>query len=242
TGWSDMQTTVREFDTEKVKASKEDIDALLLFAGLYSAVLAAFSVFSIGFLLPDRGAETVVLLRELVSQGAASAGQAVRRTRRLPPAVTDDSDFVAPTWAVRVNILWFASLVISMATASYAIMVKQWLTEYLAMEYASPQERLRARQYRYPAMKSWHVFSIAALLPLLLQLSLGLFFIGLCYFTAAFNRQLGLTTLPLVSGWIFFFGMAIISPLLSPRCPFKVTLLKHTMKTGREHFPFLPTL
>ena len=209
---------------------------------MYSAVLAAFSVFSTTFLLPDRGAETVELLRELVNQNADSGLQSLKHARLTPPAVTDDPDFVAPTWAVRVNILWFASLVLSLATASFSILVKQWLTEYLAMEYTSPQERLRARQYRYPALKSWYIFEIAALLPLLLQLSLGLFFVGLCYFTAAFNPQLGFTTLPLVSGWVFFFATAILSALLSPRCPYKVTLLKGVMKSARKRLPFLPAI
>lgn len=33
--------------------------------------------------------------------------------------------FVAPEWAVRVNGLWFASLIVSLATASLSMLVKQ---------------------------------------------------------------------------------------------------------------------
>lgn len=89
-----------------------------------------------------------------------------------------DSLFEPPFWAIRVNELWFASLVCSLATASLGMLVKQWLREYLAIERVSPQERLRARLYRNPAMVQWKVFEIAAILPLLLQVSLGLFFVG----------------------------------------------------------------
>ena len=74
-----------------------------------------------------------------------------------------------PDWALWVNGLWFASLVISLATASLGILVQSWLREYLAGEWISPQEKLRARQYRHPAMEHWRVFEIAAALPLLLQ-------------------------------------------------------------------------
>lgn len=70
------------------------------------------------------------------------------------------------------------------------------------------------------------VFEIAAVLPLLLQLSLSLFFIGLCYFTAAVHSSIGYTTLPLVIAWALCFMVAAILPLLYPLCPYRVTLLK----------------
>ena len=81
--------------------------------------------------------------------------------------------------AVRINTLWFASLVFSLATASFGMSVKQWLREYLVCDYTSPQARLRIRQHRDPGMRAWKVLELAAMLPLLLQLSLALFFAGL---------------------------------------------------------------
>ena len=145
-----------------------------------------------------------------------------------PPA------FEAPTWALRVNGLWFASLIVSLATASFGMLVKSWLREYLAAEQLAPQLRLRVRQYRYPALQKWKVFEIAAALPLLLQLALGLFFIGLCFFTAQINSRMSLTSLPLVAAWAFFFILTAIAPLVSPRCPFKLLLLKRTLKWARR--------
>ncbi len=127
---------------------------------------------------------------------------------------------------IRVNVLWFASLTFSLMTASFAILVKQWLREYLAVEYPSPQARLRIRHHRYPELLRWKVFEIAALLPLLQQLALALFFIGLCYFTASVHESVGHTTLPLVAGWAFCFTVATLLPVFLPRCPYKTTLLK----------------
>ena len=141
--------------------------------------------------------------------------------------------FSAPEWAVRVNGLWFASLVVSLATASLSMLVKQWLREYLAVERTAPQERLRARQYRRPALDKWRVFEIAAILPILLQVSLGLFFVGLCFFTASVDERMGRATVPLVSGWAFFILATTACPLFSPRCPYKTPLLKSIFRTAR---------
>ncbi|EKM52071.1 uncharacterized protein PHACADRAFT_59809, partial [Phanerochaete carnosa HHB-10118-sp] len=162
TGWQTMDKTVREIDEAKVRGPKEDIDTLLVFAGLYSAVLSAFLVAVYVSLLPDPSTQVIYLLEEIAG----------KKPREPPP-------FVAPEWAVHVNGLWFASLIISLATASFGMLVKQWLREYLAVEGTSPQERLRTRQYRKPELDKWKVYEIAAVLPMLLQLSLGLFFIGL---------------------------------------------------------------
>lgn len=116
--------------------------------------------------------------------------------------------------------------------------MKQWLREYLALEYAAPRERLRARQYRNPALAEWRVFEIAAALPLLLQISLGLFFLGLCFFTSAVHSSIGHTTVPVVAAWVFLLLTTTIAPLFSPRCPFRMTFLKGALRVGRRYvFP-----
>lgn len=127
---------------------------------------------------------------------------------------------------IRVNVLWFASLIFSLITASFGILVKQWLREYLAVTYPSPYARLRIRHYREPGLIQWQVFEIAAVLPLLQQLSLALFFIGLCYFTASVHESVGNTSLPLVAAWGFCLLVVTILPVFFPRCPYKTTLLK----------------
>lgn len=96
----------------------------------------------------------------------------------------------------------------------------------MAVQNPSPQARLRLRHLRYPELDKWRIFEIAASLPLLVQLSLGLFFVGLCYFTASVHASIGYTTLPLVAGWAFCFITVTILPLFFPRCPYRTTLLK----------------
>ncbi|GJE99257.1 hypothetical protein PsYK624_155070 [Phanerochaete sordida] len=227
--WQTMAKSVRDVDVQKVADTKEDIDTLLVFAGLFSAVVTTFVVDSYSNLTPDNTDELVFLMRQSLAQNYTLINGVLRPVMPFP----DDLPFEAPLWALRVNGLWFASLIVSLSTASFGMLVKQWLIEYMAMEWISPEEQLRARQYRYTGLKAWKVFEIAAMLPLLLHLSLGLFFIGLCFYTAAANDIIGRSTLPLVTGWAFFALLTTIAPLASPRCPYKIALLKHALRMGR---------
>lgn len=147
------------------------------------------------------------------------------------------SEFISPGPSgtqVLVNALWFASLILSLTTASLAMLVKQWLHEYLSGDYYSPQARLRIRQFRHEGVERWYVIEIAAFLPLLLQISLGLFFLGLCNFTFSANLKVGWTTIPLVIAWLVVFVLMIIAPIFSPRCPYKVTFLVGAFKVLRS--------
>ncbi|GJE95380.1 hypothetical protein PsYK624_115640 [Phanerochaete sordida] len=226
-----MVKTVRDVDTRKVADAKEDLDTLLVFAGLFSAVVTTFVVDSYASLQPDNTDELVVLMRQSVSQNYTFADGVLRPVSPF----LGQAPFEPPLWALRVNGLWFASLIVSLSTASFGMLVKQWLNEYVAMDWITPEEQLRARQFRYKGLEDWKVFEIAAMLPLLLHVSLGLFFIGLCFYTAAANDIIGRSTFPLISGWAFFALVSVVAPLASPRCPYKIVLLKAALRTGRHY-------
>ncbi|GJE99696.1 hypothetical protein PsYK624_159670 [Phanerochaete sordida] len=233
--WQQMLKTVRDVDVVKIADCKEDIDTLLVFAGLFSAVLTAFLVESYTLLQPDPNSEIAFLLRQSIAKNYTFSSGYLNSTTPFPG---DPPPFNAPEWALQVNGLWFASLICSLSTASLAMLVKSWLREYLAIEWTVPQERLRAWEYRNAALAKWRIFEIASALPLLLQISLGLFFIGLCIFTAAIDERIGRSTLPLVAGWAFFIFATTAAPLVSPRCPYKVPLLKGTIRIIRRHIHY----
>lgn len=114
--------------------------------------------------------------------------------------------------------------------------MKQWLREYLdfSTKWRSPRQQILAREFRHEALRSARVFEIAAVLPLLLQTSLGLFFVGLCFFTQAVHSSIGRITLPVGAAWGFCFTLTIIAPVFSPRCPYKTTFLSKPIKTCRR--------
>ena len=166
----------------------------------------------------------MISIRQLVAQTASYQLQGGSLNSTVPPPSAEP--FQASVLDIRVNILWFASLLFSLITASFGILVKQWLREFLAADNPSPLARLRVRHLRYPQLVQWKVFEIAAVLPLLLQLALALFFAGLCYFTASVHPSVEHTTLPLVLGWAFCFCSVIAFPLFFPGCPYRTALLK----------------
>lgn len=176
----------------------------------------------------------VVLLTQVVTQTHTYTINNGFLNSTAPPLNLSSIQQFQPSLAARrVNVLWFASLTLSLMSASFGILVKQWLREYLSGEFVSPQTRLRIRHFRMPGLDHWGVFAIAALLPLVLQLALALFFIGLCFFTLDVHKSIGYTTIPLVCGWALLFVAASVAPALSPRCPYKVPLFKSVMRLTR---------
>ena len=206
-------------------------------AGLFSAVLTAFLIESYHSLQPPDSsradnAEAMGLFREIAAntRGYLVGPGYFNATFAPPPGPSAALSSAMPVWsppetAIRVNSLWFASLVFSLATASFGMFVKQWLREYLACKFISPRARLRTRQHRNPGMQAWMVFEIAATLPLLLQIYLALFFIGLCYFTSSIDPTVNRATTLLVCAWAFLVISSIIIPIFYPSCPYKTPAL-----------------
>ncbi|KAI0791800.1 hypothetical protein C8Q75DRAFT_805401 [Abortiporus biennis] len=205
TGWSALSRTIRRYDEAKISDCKEDIDTLLVFAGLFSAVVTAFVLESFKMLEPNNSTVT-----------AASQ--------------FDSSQFEPSFAALRINILWFSSLVFSLTTASLSMLVKQWLREYMVQECISPQERSRIRHFRYSRFKKWRVLQLAGALPLLLHLALLLFFIGLSDFLRSINQVVGFIVTSLIILWFVVWAGTIISPIVSADSPFKTPIFKPLFK------------
>ncbi|KAI0766491.1 hypothetical protein BC629DRAFT_1243585, partial [Irpex lacteus] len=219
--WAAVEKALTDFDRQEIGAYKEDIDSLLTFTGLYSAVLTAFVIVSYPQLQEDIAGETLRVLRAIANQTAAySTAFGAPLVNSTIVASTTTTPFQPSVAAIRINILWFTSLVISLATASFAILVKQWLRAYMAFASASPQGQLRIRHFRRAGLEAWKVFGIASMLPLLLQISLALFFVGLSVFTLDIHPSIGHTTLPLVCAWAFLFIAVTVSPAFTAGCPY----------------------
>ncbi|PSR78469.1 hypothetical protein PHLCEN_2v7412 [Hermanssonia centrifuga] len=234
-GWPEMAKTLRDVDEEKIEDTKEDIDTLLVFAGLFAAVLAPFLVETYQTLAEDPGDTSVAIQRHMSTQLSSYMMMNGFLNSTVSAYPADDPSFVLPPFSLSINVLWFASLTLAVVTASFGILVKQWLREYMVIETSrGAKARLRVRQFRVTALDDWKVFDIAAILPLLLQFSLGLFFVGLCFFSWSVHPTIGRTTTSIVSAWGVFFFFAIIAPACSARCPYKTALLKKPMRALRR--------
>ncbi|KAJ3553212.1 hypothetical protein NM688_g3731 [Phlebia brevispora] len=233
--WVTIDRKLRGREEDKVHDCRDDMDTLLVFAGLYSAVLVSFLVQSLQNLQENYLKTSVDLLRQITLQTSSYTltNDHINSTASLFSA---SSPFEPMNTDVIVNVCWFASLVLSLSTASFGMLVKQWLREYLATDRTAPEERIRILHFRSRGVETWRLFEIAAFLPLVLQLSLALFFVGLCYLASETHPKLRATSLTLVSGWAFLFGLAVLAPLVSARCPYKTTFLKTAFRRIRPYF------
>lgn len=133
---------------------------------------------------------------------------------QLQPFEADPVDVV-------INILWFLSLVFSLAAALFGMIVKRWLREYATWQIESPQEALWLRQVRYKAFLQGKVPLIVALLPGLLELALILFMIGIIAMLWTLNSVLALT-ISVASGALSVIAFsALLLPAFFPRCPYR---------------------
>ncbi|KAK0215297.1 hypothetical protein EDD85DRAFT_742163, partial [Armillaria nabsnona] len=168
-------------DVRMVRESRDSVDVLLVFAGLFSAVVTTFVSQTSQSLQADYAQVSASLLFEMVLiQRAIANGSSLYN---VPvSSLNPYANFTPATTDVWVNGLWCTSLSLSLATALVAVLVKQWLHHYLALPSGTPQERSHVRQYRYGGFQKWHVLVIVGLLPVLMHLALGIFFVGLTVF------------------------------------------------------------
>ncbi|EKM51715.1 uncharacterized protein PHACADRAFT_57377, partial [Phanerochaete carnosa HHB-10118-sp] len=177
--WAAIEDYVQRHDGGKVKDYADDIDTLLVFAGLFSAVLTAFVVETYTMLQEDTGQTTNQLLITISSQLA----EGLPANPMPSPTASDSSStsFVPSTAARWINILFFLSLVFSLAAALFGILAKQWLREYMKWNstLGIPRENVLIRQLRYEAFEDWHISATISSIPALLELAMIMFLVGL---------------------------------------------------------------
>ncbi|KAL4244648.1 hypothetical protein ABKN59_010096 [Abortiporus biennis] len=214
--WATLGAKLKSWDENMVKNWNEEIDTLLVFAGLFSAVLTAFNIESYRALNLDSADKSLLVLQQIAQQLALN-GNNGNSTQPLSIPQT----FQPPRAVVRINILWFTSLFLSLISASLGMLVKQWLREYLAGDHASSRNQARVRQFRYRGVTKWRVFEIMAFLPSLLQISLILFLIGLIDFLRLVHMEVAAVISVLVGIWFFVYAATTFLPTIFPDCPYK---------------------
>ncbi|KAK7688912.1 hypothetical protein QCA50_007603 [Cerrena zonata] len=231
-GWAKISKLLRQHDERKIQNCKEDIDTLLVFAGLFSAVLTAFVVESYTTLQEDptdASAQMLVLISLQLQALTASTNVSNEIISSFTPA-----PFRPSSSALWINGFWFSSLVCSLITASFGILVKQWLREYMMHDSLSPRAEFRVRNFRYTGLVQGGVFELAALLPVLLQCSLLLFFIGLSRFLRDLSPGIGWVVTALIACWLLFFVVTTLAPICWSQCPYKTPILLRPLKAGRS--------
>ncbi|KAI0277181.1 hypothetical protein BGY98DRAFT_649153 [Russula aff. rugulosa BPL654] len=111
----------------------------------------------------------------------------------------------------------------SLSAALLAILVQQWVRDYMHVfrRYSDPLKSARIRQYLHEGSERWYMPTAAEAVPGLLHVSLFLFFVGLAVDTLKINRTVGIsTTVPVgLCGLLYIF--TTFAPIIYPQSPYQ---------------------
>ncbi|KAF5325302.1 hypothetical protein D9619_009821 [Psilocybe cf. subviscida] len=200
-----------EQDTVQCNAWKDEVQNILIFAGLFSAVVTAFIIESYQRLKPDPSDTIVSLLAHIAERldnpsigGTASVLSIISDTN-LSPSRSD----------ISINVFWFISLVFSLTAALIGIITLQWLREHQRYDNTlKPQQMMAIFNERLDSLQQWYVPQIFAGLPLLLQGALVLFFAGMIEFLFALRLEVAVPVALSVCIPLVFLIATTVLPLL----------------------------
>ena len=245
--WSMYLTEVEKQDKDVTERWKGDTEGILVFVslipscpiinsntsktGLFSATVAAFIIESYQNLSPNPIDTTNVLLTQITQQLVnISSGTPVT-------IVTAQSNqpFKPTASAVRVNALWFLSLVLSLSCALSATLMQQWTRRYqeFAQSQGAPHKRGRMRAYIFDGISRFRMTRAVATMPILLHISVLFFFVGLIDFLLPVDTTVSYFTL----GWVVTFALAYavltVLPNLFLNCPYGTPLSGFTWRLSQ---------
>lgn len=229
--WTACIEALRKRDEHMIQGWKEDIDTLLVFvrshylwnsesrhliiiqAGLFSAVITAFIIEAYKLLQQDPQDAMVLLLAQISQQLANSTNE--------PFSIPAQNNAFPLHFTRRINILWFSSLVLSLAAASIGILVKQWLRDYVLSFTADfPRRRSRIRQFRRQGLIDWKVPGIVMALPVILQVALAFFLGGVVDLLWQLDTVVAAVITAFVAATLAFLIITTILPTFSDECPY----------------------
>ncbi|KAK0499602.1 hypothetical protein EDD18DRAFT_1102925 [Armillaria luteobubalina] len=191
--WRVYQEESTIHDGNMVEEARDHVDVLLIFAGLFSAVVTTLIVQTSQNLQANYSQVSASLLLQLVLiQYSVANGT-------TPPSLSAASLDPSFTFTPSTVDVW---LFLNLTTALVGVLVKQWFHYYVALPSGTVRERCFVRQYRYTGIQKWKVPIIIGLLPVLMHLALAIFFAGLVLFLHPLQAQLswfiGIGTVSLV--------------------------------------------
>ncbi|KAJ7440967.1 hypothetical protein FB451DRAFT_1058475, partial [Mycena latifolia] len=167
--WKLYMDQAKITDDNLANIFNSDLDPLLIFAGLFSAILPAFLIEIRKSLQEDLQNITNYLLLVLIESQHDVASPQIPSSTRFEPTSSS-------RW---VNGLWFSSLMFSLMSALGASLAKGWVTQFSSSVSGSSWGDAAQHCRRFRGLKRWHLKLIVQCLPILIHIAFFLFSIGL---------------------------------------------------------------
>ncbi|KAF9529842.1 hypothetical protein CPB83DRAFT_237501 [Crepidotus variabilis] len=195
-------------EKERCEVWKDEVQNLLVFSGLFSAVVTAFIIESYQSLQDDPS--------EILLSSIAANLQFMANTTAGVPATLPNNTHVpfSPTSPNKiVNILWFLSLVLSLSSALIGLVALQWLREHLRPStWNVPLKTLPALiKMQADSLDAFKVPQIFTALPLLIIIALIFFVVGMIEFLWNINR---VVAIPIIATILLVLAFILVTTLL----------------------------
>ncbi|KAG8798780.1 hypothetical protein FRC17_007322, partial [Serendipita sp. 399] len=179
-------------------------------AGLFSAIVTAFMVQNQQLLASISQDRTNDLLVVIALQ--------LNRTAIIP------SPQPSPTGSTTANVIFFASLSITLIAALAAMLVKQWVQAYgvESLVGRSAQEIARSRARSWGGVERYRIHAFIAVVPMLLHIGLAVFFVGLLVWSyEGIDKKTFYTIVVVMAlGFLAYTGLGV-TPCVDQTAPFK---------------------
>ncbi|PVG04933.1 hypothetical protein CPB86DRAFT_821479 [Serendipita vermifera] len=206
-------------DRELMEPWNKDLDSLLVFAGLFAAILTAFLIESRKDLYEDPQTQ---LLKEILG------------TLRNVPETSTPQAFAAEASSLNINCLWFTSLTLTLSSALGGVLSKGWIAKYSNSSTRKTSNDACARHLRANRVRQWRLGVIISIISLLIQIALFLFFAGLVIILWDVQGRIKFTILTLVSIVAFIYMMITFLPWVFPACPLQTPITDGTPWIRRQ--------
>ncbi|KAF8266731.1 hypothetical protein EI94DRAFT_1584058, partial [Lactarius quietus] len=222
--WSIYLTEAEKQDTEVTESWKGDTDGICvpLQTGLFSATVASFIIESYQNLSPNSSDTTNALLAQIsqqlvnISNGTPLTTVVAQSSQPFQPSAS----------AVRVNVYWFLSLILSLTCALSATLMQQWARRYreLAQRRGAIHRRGRMRAYIFDGINRFGMTRAVATMPTLLHISVFLFFAGLVEFLFPIYATVAHATLGCIGAFTIAYAILTALPNIYVNCPYATPL------------------
>ncbi|KAG8900933.1 hypothetical protein FRC00_010075 [Tulasnella sp. 408] len=193
-----------EMDNDMATGLKDQLDGLLIFAGLFAGTNTAFLALTLPLMSPDPTDDTNALLRDnniILLNLASGRNDSLPSTNPLP------SETFSPTGKIlTVNVLFSVSLTFAIVSSFLAMLGRQWLVYYRKRGNSGSEDRRREQLKRFLGAQRWQLeLVLDDFLPSLLQIGLIIFCISLTIYLNTLHPMLWTTVGAFMSA-----GLAIL--------------------------------
>ena len=144
-------------------------------------------------------------------------------------------DFVVEGKTVIVNGLFFTSLSLILFAAFLAMLIRGWLREFDRglRAITIPDIQAKEREQRLQSLERYHITALVALLPVLVQLALVLFCVGLVLFLLPIHPPIAYAALSVFSVPLIIYITSGVISLFDPFAPFSSPFTRQVSTFGQ---------